>query len=77
MTKYNNIRLKSLQYPYNTLIFQEKYLKHTIALYFPELLPNKLQNMDHKLNLRQNTVGLVKKFTQALKILHNHWSQWS
>ena len=41
MTKYNNIRLKSLQYPYNTLIFQHKYLKHTIALHFTDLLTKK------------------------------------
>ena len=29
--------------------------------------------MDQKLNLQQNTVCLVLKFTQALKILHDRW----
>ena len=37
MTLYNNINSKSLQYPCNTLILQQKYFQHTIALHFPEL----------------------------------------
>ena len=29
--KYRNIKSKSLQYPYNTIIFQQKYLEYTIS----------------------------------------------
>ena len=39
-------------------------------------LQKTLQNMDNKLNLWQNTIWLVQKFTQALKILCNCWSRW-
>ena len=38
---HHNVLLKKI-------IFQQIYLKHTIAPHFPKLLQKKLQNMDHK-----------------------------
>ena len=59
-----------------TIISTTTKIKHTIALYFQELLPKKTAKYGPQIELRQNTVCSVEKFTQALKSLHNHWLRW-
>ena len=53
--KYNNKKLKIISISLNTLEFQQKYLEYSIALHVPKLYPNRLENMNHKLNLQQNS----------------------
>ena len=73
MTKYNNINTTGLQYPYNTLLFQYKYLKDSIAPHFPELLLKKTaKNRPHNKIPTKRNIVIVKaylspdNFTQLL-----------
>ena len=66
MAKFYNIHFKSLHNPLNTLIFQQKHLKHTIALHFPKLLPKKTAKYGPQIEfMTKNIMISLKVYTTA------------